>query len=244
MCFGIQLVGDDMGVAENLKGKRFDKLVVLELLDRPNKKGAYWLCKCDCGNEIEVSAAYLKRRQHNSCGCSNTAPNFIDITGQKFNMLTAIEKVDAEKWKSKWRCICDCGKETIVDSYELRSGGTMSCGCLRKIESPRRKDLAGKTFGRLTAICRDEEKSTKKITYWKCKCSCGKVVSVRLGNLQSGDTKSCGCLLGFDRKEPAHHGLSNSRVYKEWYGIKGNTIAERIRRGWSPKKALLTPVIK
>lgn len=30
-----------------------------------------------------------------------------------------------------WRCLCRCGKETIVDASSLRCGNTKSCGCLR-----------------------------------------------------------------------------------------------------------------
>lgn len=50
----------------------------------------------------------------------------IDLTGQKFHRLTAVEYVG----NRKWRCICDCGKETVVGAYELKSGNTKSCGCL------------------------------------------------------------------------------------------------------------------
>jgi len=49
----------------------------------------------------------------------------IDITGQKFNRLTAIEKVDGKRWLFK----CDCGNEKVIDSYCVRKGITRSCGC-------------------------------------------------------------------------------------------------------------------
>lgn len=53
----------------------------------------------------------------------------IDITGQKFGMLTAKEFVRTSDWNTGWRCICDCGKERIVNGYFLRSGDAPSCGC-------------------------------------------------------------------------------------------------------------------
>ena len=31
-----------------------------------------------------------------------------------------------------WKCICDCGKETVKNGFYLRTGGTRSCGCLRR----------------------------------------------------------------------------------------------------------------
>lgn len=47
--------------------------------------------------------------------------------------LTAIERIPASGGEShnKWRCQCDCGKETIVRSSYLISGKTTSCGCKR-----------------------------------------------------------------------------------------------------------------
>ena len=57
----------------------------------------------------------------------------IDLTGQRFGKLVVIERgEDYRKGFSmctRWRCRCDCGKETLVRSYRLRSGQTKSCGC-------------------------------------------------------------------------------------------------------------------
>lgn len=58
----------------------------------------------------------------------------IDLTGQKFERLTAIrptEKRDAGRCVI-WLCLCDCGNEVFVSSNKLKSGGRYkSCGCLR-----------------------------------------------------------------------------------------------------------------
>lgn len=60
-------------------------------------------------------------------------PRFIDLTGKKFGRLTVIEEAGRSKQKAvKWRCKCECGNETIVVSFSLRSGDTKSCGCLRR----------------------------------------------------------------------------------------------------------------
>lgn len=56
----------------------------------------------------------------------------IDITYQTFGMLTAIKRVGAHNGRPTWLCICNCGKETVVDGRNLRDGLTKSCGCLRK----------------------------------------------------------------------------------------------------------------
>ena len=56
----------------------------------------------------------------------------MDLTGQRFGRLIAIEFVCRKKSYSFWKCICDCGNEKIIASTALRSGGTRSCGCLCK----------------------------------------------------------------------------------------------------------------
>lgn len=56
----------------------------------------------------------------------------IDITYQTFGMLTAIERVGNRNGEAMWLCICNCGKETVVKSCNLRYGLTKSCGCLQK----------------------------------------------------------------------------------------------------------------
>lgn len=65
----------------------------------------------------------------------------IDITGQRFGRLVAIELIPKEErtWSNKeraWRCKCDCGNEVIVRQRSLRGARmTQSCGCVRKMEA-------------------------------------------------------------------------------------------------------------
>jgi hypothetical protein len=60
----------------------------------------------------------------------------IDITGQKFNSLTALEIDRNENGKVFWKCKCDCGKIISVISSRLRYGEKKSCGCLAVYKSP------------------------------------------------------------------------------------------------------------
>lgn len=54
----------------------------------------------------------------------------LDLTGQTFGRLTAIERIkpsnDRKYW---WKCLCQCGKEVSIRTVSLRSGDTKSCGC-------------------------------------------------------------------------------------------------------------------
>lgn len=58
---------------------------------------------------------------------------FIDLTGQKFGRLTVKERAENSKQnRARWKCICDCGREVIVEGQHLRSGVTKSCGCYQR----------------------------------------------------------------------------------------------------------------
>jgi len=56
---------------------------------------------------------------------------YIDITGQRFGRLTALEpSAPDSSGVFKWLCACDCGNRAAIRSTNLRSGNTRSCGCL------------------------------------------------------------------------------------------------------------------
>lgn len=58
--------------------------------------------------------------------------------------------------------------------------------------TPRPK--SGDVFTELTVIDLYKERiNGTSIIFAACKCSCGNLKSVRLGNLTSGETRSCGC---------------------------------------------------
>lgn len=52
----------------DISGQRFGKLTVIRKT-RVKKGNSYWLCKCDCGVEKEISMTALRNGQK-SCGCS------------------------------------------------------------------------------------------------------------------------------------------------------------------------------
>ncbi len=132
---------------------------------------------------------------------------FIDLAGQKFGRLTAIERAD-QVGRARWRVRCDCGTEKIVAQNSLRSGKTKSCGCSRKA------DLAGQKFGRWTAI-------EKAVTKWRVRCDCGTEKILPTGALVSGHTKSCGCLkLELLRNANHKHGMSETPEFQTWINMK------------------------
>lgn len=118
--------------------------------------------------------------------------NSIDKTGQKFNMLTAIERISNYKGRGKtyYKCLCECGNYHYVSNDNL--GKTFSCGCVNRKSLSQRIDYTGQKFNHLTVI---EMLYNYKHngTYCRCQCDCGNETIVYMGNVKSGKTKSCGC---------------------------------------------------
>ena len=59
----------ELGIS-NIAGKRFGRLVALSTTKKRDKKGSvYWHCRCDCGNELDVTEDSLVHGNYRSCGC-------------------------------------------------------------------------------------------------------------------------------------------------------------------------------
>jgi hypothetical protein len=53
-----------------------------------------------------------------------------DLAGRRFGRLIVLEDAPKRRRDTMWRCICDCGRETITTTSRLGRGETRSCGCL------------------------------------------------------------------------------------------------------------------
>ena len=115
-------------------GQRFGRLTVLQRV-KISSRNSLWECKCDCGTIKTITGHCLTAGITKSCGCLQEENRHLkakDITGQKFGMLTAIRKLDADEGKTyKWLCKCDCGNECITLLDYLIQGNKISCGCKR-----------------------------------------------------------------------------------------------------------------
>lgn len=61
-------------------------------------------------------------------------PKALNLTGQKYGRLTVIEKQPVrDKYKKVvWKCVCDCGAVVMVNTKNIRTGNTTSCGCYHR----------------------------------------------------------------------------------------------------------------
>lgn len=138
------------GIRENLIGKVFGRLVVVSETDKRRHKSILWECKCSCGNTHFANTKHLKRGHVKSCGCLMRDPasksrNFIgeDLTGRVYGKLTVIKYSHSDKFQHRrWECRCECGNISCVDTSQLNSKNTTSCGCMGSKSGNRRGELA------------------------------------------------------------------------------------------------------
>ncbi len=86
-----------------------------------------------------------------------------NLSGQKFDRLTAIKYIKRPSEHGKWFCKCDCGGVKEVSPGHLKDGHTKSCGCL----VVGLDDLTGQRFDKLSAL------KYVGASMWLCQCDCG-----------------------------------------------------------------------
>lgn len=118
---------------KDLMNQKFGRLTPLKKGKKDKASHQFWICKCDCGNIVEVNSDNLRRGLTQSCGClfkeRMHEAVFKDITNQRFGKLIA-QSYKIENQKTYWYCQCDCGNFVWVALSNLSNGHTQSCGCI------------------------------------------------------------------------------------------------------------------
>lgn len=137
---------------KDITNQKFHRLTALYPTDkRDSDRSVIWHCRCDCGNEIDVSGKRLRQNNTKSCGCLNTETraalgqaNKKDLTGMIFGRLTVLED-SCERYDNNilWRCQCECGNQPLIKGTSLIHG-VKSCGCLKSKGEARIAELLNK----------------------------------------------------------------------------------------------------
>jgi len=69
-----------------------------------------------------------------------------DITGQRFGSRVVVARSGKDS-PAKWHVRCDCGSEDVVSGVSLRNGSSMSCGCVRNMDTAIRSRTHGASSG-------------------------------------------------------------------------------------------------
>lgn len=126
-----------------------------------------------------------------------------DLIGRQFGEGVVLEKVSKPAHLKRagryWRVLCKCGREVVVDTTTLVRRWS-NCGCIKQ------EDLTGKRFHKGFVISL-EGCDQKGHRIWQLQCDCGNQYNARTESLNSGNTKSCGCLpLRLGKEHPHYKG--------------------------------------
>ena len=184
-----------MGLID-ITNQKFGKLTVLKRTEKPahikTGREAYWLCQCDCGNQIVVRGVNLRNGNTKSCGClqkeKTSQLRKKQLKGQRFGKLLVIEEAGrTNDGRVLWKCQCDCGKNIEVITSNLTGGKTTSCGCNRQ------KDITNQIFGDYKAIKRLNKIDNSGAYYWEIECiHCQDKREISIGRLKN-ELMICSC---------------------------------------------------
>lgn len=200
----------------NLTGKRYGRLKVVKYIGIKDTHKAY-LCKCDCGNEKIMKSSDLRSGRVRSCGCYRTQYMINKNTthGLRKHRLYGI-------WNNiKSRCT-----NPNSDSYN-RYGG------------------------RGIKMCAEWKDNFKAFYDWSMENGYKENLTIdRINN--DGNYEPDNCRWVTDKKQANNRNnnknftLNNeTKTLTEWcehFNINYRTVQDRLKRGWSIKRALTEPV--
>lgn len=120
--------------------------------------------------------------------------NLNDIVGQTFSELTVQEYAGRINGRHKYKCLCSCGNECMVERYNLMHGATRSCGHLHSIQKKPDydvNDIVGRKFGKWKVL-KSAGKYNANQQAFLCRCECGNESILPRQSLTRGLSTSCG----------------------------------------------------
>ena len=158
------------------------------------KKRAFYNVRCiHCGFLKSISGTHLRQNSGTKCPVCKKIKLQSKEIGKKYGSLTVIDFDHiASDRRYVWKCKCDCGNIITVRVTSLHNGSIIQCyECTKKKSyQPKLINEIGKRYGILTVLEKDQSKNNKN-AYWKCKCDCGNILSIKGTKLRSGQV-SCG----------------------------------------------------
>lgn len=120
-----------------------------------------------------------------------------DLTNKKFGNLTPIYYIKG----GKWHCKCDCGNEVVVDTRNLKTGHTKSCGCLQ-IKKAKQNVVDMSDFeNEHIKVLNRKGSDTQQVALWECLCKhCGNTFITRGSSIRAGYINSCGCTHSYNEQ--------------------------------------------
>lgn len=151
----------------------------------------------------------------------------VDLTGKTFTYLTPLYYIKG----GKWHCKCKCGNELNVDTRNLNSGHTQSCGCLQKEKAGENKINMLGYENETIKVLEYAGTDSKQTALWKCLCkNCGNTYVTRGSSIRNGDSSSCGCISSKNERNIIKLLLENNvdfisqYTFKDLCGVNGGKL--------------------
>lgn len=152
---------------QDIIGKRFGKLVVLNYSESAKSKGYYgsYNCICDCGKMIVLPRINLLKGKMKSCGC-----RYVDISGETFGKWYVLKLSDVKKTLNGnnvyyYKCKCECGEVRDVTRRSLISGRSYSCGCFKNENSMSKSELQVMNYLDKHGFCKSKSENKHYCMY-------------------------------------------------------------------------------
>lgn len=213
-----------MNKKDDLIGKRFGRLIVVDV-DEENKKpgcGRSCKCVCDCGKTTEKWEHVLRRGSAKSCGC-----------------LSA----ECASQRIKERCV----RNGWTDPDLMRKWRTMNYRCYNA-KTKGYEDYGGRGI----KVCNEWRNSFQLFKEWSIKNGYKHGLSLDRIDV-NGDYEPNNCrwvewrLQARNKRNTVYlTAFGETKPFTEWLetcatGMSEFTIRSRIKRGWSAEEALTTP---
>lgn len=115
----------------------------------------------------------------------------VDLTNRTFTYLVPQYYIKG----GKWHCLCRCGKEVDVDTRNLNSGHTKSCGCLVREKASNNVCDMSNFEDENIKILKRAGSDNQQVALWECLCKkCGNIFTTRGSSIRFGYIESCGCV--------------------------------------------------
>lgn len=136
----------DQKAKDKFLGKRFSSLIITEIIpldQTPEKKSGNKSrrevkVKCDCGIELRRSLRQINEGRVKSCGCKvieaskSLKPKTLELVGKIIKGVKILDVLKEENQRSKYKCICICGKEFTTNTDGISLKYIPLCGCKKR----------------------------------------------------------------------------------------------------------------
>lgn len=222
-----------------------------------------YLCKCDCGDFVNIKRRYLLQRTplNKTCGC-----RYESLYGMKFNRLKVIMYNGKKNNTLYWVFKCDCGKFISLEANKVKTGRKISCGCAVK---NKKHGLSGTNLYKKWATMKRRCNDITRVNYYGKGIIYDKsweefenfyndmaesfyyhlkkygIEDTTLDRIDVNKNYSKENCRWATRREQCNNKSTNhyymGRSLADWARIRNidyDTVMRRIKRGWSEKRAL------